>query len=289
MKQDGQGDEKLQIPIKRARARRTKGKDDKIAQGLMMAIEETIKKGLNFNNEGLEDDGNPPKKEYSTWIQEILRLARGWLEDREYSSPIEGKRSLGSLTEGFRSLHNKIHIIWYQSSLQRTSVIPGSNLDPVKIIMQELQSKQREMGYVRREITNLSIEQRGQSHIEGHVNSHSQKGYGNYNRHDGGRHTTPRGRRRGGPGGKAYNRTQEEVSRHEEWNEDNSNILSKPQVSTFKGWPKMEEKPKVAFKYNSKPKMEEKSRFITNPTRCFKCNGLGYSYQLSYQEDFYLS
>ncbi|KAI5658536.1 hypothetical protein M9H77_27329 [Catharanthus roseus] len=69
-------------------------------------------------------------------------------------------------------------------------------------------------------------EQRGQSHIEGHVNSLNQRGYGNYNHHgslgtlvqnthqfyDGGRHTSPR------------------------------------------GWPKKDDTPKVAFKDNLKPK-----------------------------------
>ncbi|KAI5676318.1 hypothetical protein M9H77_07268 [Catharanthus roseus] len=77
--------------------------------------------------------------------------------------------------------------------------------------------------------------QRGQSHIKGHGNSQTQRGYGNYNHHgsfgmliqsthrfhNGGRHTTPRGGRRGGLRGQGYNRPQEEVPRHEVWNEDN--------------------------------------------------------------------
>ncbi|KAI5664000.1 hypothetical protein M9H77_23323 [Catharanthus roseus] len=89
MNKDGHRDEKLQVPITSVRTRIIKGKDDQIDQGLMIAIEETIKEGLKFKNEGLEDDGNPHrllmiqclnlKKEYSTWIQEVLRLARGCL------------------------------------------------------------------------------------------------------------------------------------------------------------------------------------------------------------------
>ncbi|KAI5682180.1 hypothetical protein M9H77_03408 [Catharanthus roseus] len=30
--------------------------------------------------------------------------------------------------------------------------------------------------------------------------------------------------------------------------------------------------PRVAFKDHSKPKLQEKGKLITNPTRCFKCN-----------------
>ncbi|KAI5653845.1 hypothetical protein M9H77_31032 [Catharanthus roseus] len=36
-----------------------------------------------------------------------------------------------------------------------------------------------------------------------------------------------------------------------------------------------EDTPKVAFKDHSKPKVEEKGKLITNPIRCFKCNGVG--------------
>ncbi|KAI5676838.1 hypothetical protein M9H77_07788 [Catharanthus roseus] len=108
--------------------------DDQVAHGLMIAIEKTMKEGVKFKNEGLEDDGNPPngysdgqqvdraldkikwkvpsfkresdrnmfhdwerqvenlfmvrdhsdsvkaKKVYLTWIQEVLRLARGRME-----------------------------------------------------------------------------------------------------------------------------------------------------------------------------------------------------------------
>ncbi|KAI5672283.1 hypothetical protein M9H77_12647 [Catharanthus roseus] len=47
-------------------------------------------------------------------------------------------------------------------------------------------------------------------------------------------------------------------------------------ASTYKRWPKKEDTPKVAFKDHSKPKVEEKGKLITNLTRCFKCNGVGY-------------
>ncbi|KAI5676036.1 hypothetical protein M9H77_06986 [Catharanthus roseus] len=49
-------------------------------------------------------------------------------------------------------------------------------------------------------------------------------------------------------------------------------VVSKPQASTYKSWPKKEDKPKVAFKDHSMPKVEEKERLTTNPTRCFKWN-----------------
>ncbi|KAI5681698.1 hypothetical protein M9H77_02926 [Catharanthus roseus] len=54
------------------------------------------------------------------------------------------------------------------------------------------------------------------------------------------------------------------------------NVVHKPQASTFKSWSKKDETPKVAFKDNSKPKVEEKGRLFTNPTRCFKCNDMGH-------------
>ncbi|KAI5652243.1 hypothetical protein M9H77_29430 [Catharanthus roseus] len=40
----------------------------------------------------------------------------------------------------------------------------------------------------------------------------------------------------------------------------------------FRGGRRGEDTPKVAFKYHSKPKVEEKGKLITIPTRCFKCN-----------------
>ncbi|KAI5653103.1 hypothetical protein M9H77_30290 [Catharanthus roseus] len=53
-------------------------------------------------------------------------------------------------------------------------------------------------------------------------------------------------------------------------------VVPKPQASTYKSWPREEDTPKVAFKDHSKPKVEEKGKLITNPTRCFKCNGVGH-------------
>ncbi|KAI5653658.1 hypothetical protein M9H77_30845 [Catharanthus roseus] len=53
-------------------------------------------------------------------------------------------------------------------------------------------------------------------------------------------------------------------------------VVPKSQASTYKSWPKKEDKPKMAFKDHSKPKVEEKGRLITNPTRCFKCNRVGH-------------
>ncbi|KAI5658491.1 hypothetical protein M9H77_27284 [Catharanthus roseus] len=52
--------------------------------------------------------------------------------------------------------------------------------------------------------------------------------------------------------------------------------VPKTQASTYKSWPKKEDTPKVAFNDHSKPKVEEKRKLITNPTRCFKCNGVGH-------------
>ncbi|KAI5658539.1 hypothetical protein M9H77_27332 [Catharanthus roseus] len=54
------------------------------------------------------------------------------------------------------------------------------------------------------------------------------------------------------------------------------NVMAKPQTSTYKSWPKKDETPKVAFKDNSKPKIEEKGRLITNPIMCFKCNAVAH-------------
>ncbi|KAI5649736.1 hypothetical protein M9H77_35741 [Catharanthus roseus] len=57
---------------------------------------------------------------------------------------------------------------------------------------------------------------------------------------------------------------------------DKINVVPKPQASTYKSYPNKEDTPKVTFKDHSKPKVEEKGRLITNPTRCFKCNGVGH-------------
>ncbi|KAI5677459.1 hypothetical protein M9H77_08409 [Catharanthus roseus] len=93
-------------------------------------------------------------------------------------------------------------------------------------------------------------------------------------------------------GHKGYHRPQEEYPRQQVWNDDNfygdygdnpnlgqayhgGNVMPKPKVSTYKSWQKKEDTPKVAFKDHSKPRVEEKGKLITNPTRCFKCNGGG--------------
>ncbi|KAI5648852.1 hypothetical protein M9H77_34857 [Catharanthus roseus] len=127
---------------------------------------------------------------------------------------------------------------------------------------------------------------------------------------DGGYQKRPqvRGGRRGVLGRRRYYRPQEEYPRREPWYNDNfyedygdnpnvgqayhggysgnqqgnkafdksKSVVTKSQASTYKSWPKKEDTPKVAFKDHSKPKVEEKGRLITNPTRCFKCNGVGH-------------
>ncbi|KAI5682078.1 hypothetical protein M9H77_03306 [Catharanthus roseus] len=54
-------------------------------------------------------------------------------------------------------------------------------------------------------------------------------------------------------------------------------MVHKPKASTYKSWPKKDETPKVVFKDSFKPKVEEKGRLITNPTRSFKCNGVDHA------------
>ncbi|KAI5652997.1 hypothetical protein M9H77_30184 [Catharanthus roseus] len=58
-----------------------------------------------------------------------------------------------------------------------------SNLDPMKVIMQELQLMRKDMKEMRGNITNLSIEHRDESGIVGRVTSHTQRGYGNFSSH----------------------------------------------------------------------------------------------------------
>ncbi|KAI5663869.1 hypothetical protein M9H77_23192 [Catharanthus roseus] len=117
-----------------------------------------------------------------------------------------------------------------------------------------------------------------------------------------------RGGRRGGLGGRRYHRPQEEFPRYEAWHGgnlyedygDNPNIgqayhggyygnqqgdkaldkikwkVPSFKASTYKSWPKKKDTPKVSFKDHSKPKVQEKGKLITNPTRYFKCNGVGH-------------
>ncbi|KAI5648421.1 hypothetical protein M9H77_34426 [Catharanthus roseus] len=54
---------------------------------------------------------------------------------------------------------------------------------PSTLIMQELQHMRKEIGDTGRDMTNLSMEQRGRSNIGGHVTPHTQRGYGSYNSH----------------------------------------------------------------------------------------------------------
>ncbi|KAI5672495.1 hypothetical protein M9H77_12859 [Catharanthus roseus] len=51
---------------------------------------------------------------------------------------------------------------------------------------------------------------------------------------------------------------------------------TKPPTSNFKPWPKKEEAPRGTFQPPSKPKMEERGKTISNPPKCFKCNGVGH-------------
>ncbi|KAI5663504.1 hypothetical protein M9H77_22827 [Catharanthus roseus] len=63
---------------------------------------------------------------------------------------------------------------------KETSGSSHSNLDPMKVIMQELQLMRKDMKEMRGNITNLSMEHRDQSNIGGYVTSHTQWGYGNF-------------------------------------------------------------------------------------------------------------
>ncbi|KAI5653971.1 hypothetical protein M9H77_31158 [Catharanthus roseus] len=64
-----------------------------------------------------------------------------------------------------------------------TSGSSHSNLDPMKIIMQELQLMRKDMNEMRGNIINLSMEHRNQSNIGGHVTSHTQWGYCDFSPH----------------------------------------------------------------------------------------------------------
>ncbi|KAI5672634.1 hypothetical protein M9H77_12998 [Catharanthus roseus] len=186
MNQDGQGDKKLQGSVIRARAeneREWPRTDD---------CNERNYEGLQLKNEGIEDDGKPFKlhmnhiisKEYSMEQFRVEKVQEDVIMSTDAQLP---------------NPHN-----------ERTSESSHSNLDLMRIIMQELKLIKREIRDMQRDISNLSIEQGSESHIEGHVNSHTQRGDGNYNHHgsfeipiqsthrfyDSGRHTTPRDGRR---------------------------------------------------------------------------------------------
>ncbi|KAI5672578.1 hypothetical protein M9H77_12942 [Catharanthus roseus] len=57
---------------------------------------------------------------------------------------------------------------------ERTSGSSHSNLDPMKVIMQEFQLIRKDMKEMRGNIPNLSMEHRDQSNIGGHVTSHTE-------------------------------------------------------------------------------------------------------------------
>ncbi|KAI5682069.1 hypothetical protein M9H77_03297 [Catharanthus roseus] len=123
-----------------------------------------------------------------------------------------------------------------------TSESPHSNLDPMKVIIQELQQMRKDMMDMRRDMTKLSMEQRGRSNIGEHVTPHTQRGYGSYIPHVPyetpvqstnqiyiiSRHTTPRGGRRGRLGRRGYQRPHEEFKRNEAWHKDNLGLEYSP-------------------------------------------------------------
>ncbi|KAI5663711.1 hypothetical protein M9H77_23034 [Catharanthus roseus] len=66
---------------------------------------------------------------------------------------------------------------------ERTSESSHSNLETMKVIMQELQLMRKDMKEMRGNITNLFVEHRDQSNTGGHFTSHTQWGYGNFSPH----------------------------------------------------------------------------------------------------------
>ncbi|KAI5663909.1 hypothetical protein M9H77_23232 [Catharanthus roseus] len=133
-----------------------------------------------------------------------------------------------------------------------------------------------------------TMEQRARDNLKGSNSPHHQRPFNNVSNYrfcnmpvqnshpfyEGGYQGRPQvsGGRRGGLGGRGYYRPQEEYQRHELWHDDNfyEDYGDNPNVG------QKEDTPKVAFKDHSKPKVEEKEKLITNPTRCFKCNGVGH-------------
>ncbi|KAI5667681.1 hypothetical protein M9H77_17534 [Catharanthus roseus] len=84
MNKDGQGDEKLQQPITRARVRGIREKDDQIAHRLMIAIEENMK-----------EDGNPSKLfmiQYLNLEQPIEQMGRRRNQGEVRTEPTTGGR-----------------------------------------------------------------------------------------------------------------------------------------------------------------------------------------------------
>ncbi|KAI5650412.1 hypothetical protein M9H77_36417 [Catharanthus roseus] len=184
--------------------------------------------------------------------------------------------------------------------------------DPFRLIMQELQSPRDEMRDIRRDVTNLSNPQREVSaHGSLNVTTPRSNRPFNYSRtiefhqpphFDEELHPHPYGGRRGGFGGRGMSRHFEEVPRpqardgeplyddhgHIEYQRKRSRMMlssfpnqrqvakTKPPTSNFKPWPKKEEAPRGTFQPPTKPKMEERGKIISNPPKCFKCNGVGH-------------
>ncbi|KAI5667872.1 hypothetical protein M9H77_17725 [Catharanthus roseus] len=102
---------------------------------------------------------------------------------------------------------------------ERTCESPHSNLDPIKVIMKELQQMRQDMNDSRRDVTDQYVEHRGRSDHVDHVSPPTERGYGNHTSHDGGRHTTPVGGRHRGSSGRTYQRPHEIFQRNEAWHE----------------------------------------------------------------------
>ncbi|KAI5672425.1 hypothetical protein M9H77_12789 [Catharanthus roseus] len=166
----------------------------------------------------LEIEGNNIQHGFKISL-DWLGVASGWRIFKSYGR----QRSLGSLIEGFDPCTTKFVSFDIREALEvtiksteaqlptphngRTNKSPHSNLDPMKVNMQKFQQMRKEMEDMRRDMTNLFMEQRGRSNIGGHVTPHTQRGYGSYNPHvpyettiqsthqcyGGGRHLTPRG------------------------------------------------------------------------------------------------
>ncbi|KAI5663931.1 hypothetical protein M9H77_23254 [Catharanthus roseus] len=102
-----------------------------------------------------------------------------------------------------------------------------------------------------------------------------------YQFHEGGYQGRPqvRGGRRGGLGGRGYYRPQEELPRHEACHEDNlyedygdnSNVGQAYHGGYYSNQQRDKTLDEIKWKVPS-----FKGRLIANPTRCFKCNGMGH-------------
>ncbi|KAI5676040.1 hypothetical protein M9H77_06990 [Catharanthus roseus] len=92
------------------------------------------------------------------------------------------KRSIGRLpTSNGLIMCMEAQLLTYYN--EGTSGSSHSYLDPMKVIMKELQLMRKDMKEMRGNITNLSMEHKDQSNIGGHVTFHTQWGYGNFSPH----------------------------------------------------------------------------------------------------------